>query len=74
MSLETGQPAFAFAAIDWNAPDRCGYLRGDGEMERGDGKAIAVLVDDSFDLLSICSGTKFAMPSSLTNDMVKQAA
>ena len=26
------------------------------------------------DLLSTCSGTKFAMPSSLTNDMVKQAA
>src|ERR1700730_13598469 len=26
------------------------------------------------DLLSTCSGTKSAMPSSLTNDMVKQAA
>ena len=24
------------------------YLRGDGKMDRGDGKAIAVLVDDSF--------------------------
>jgi len=26
------------------------------------------------DLLSSCSGTKFVMPSSLTNDIVKQAA
>ena len=50
------------------------YSSGDGEMDRGGGKAIAVRVDDDADLLSTCSGTKFAMPSSLTNDMVKQAA
>jgi hypothetical protein len=42
-------------------------------MKRGDGKAIAVLVDDNFRLVSTSSGTKLVMPNSLTNDMVKQA-
>jgi hypothetical protein len=50
------------------------YSGGDGEMDRGDEKAIAVRVDDDSDLLSTCSGTKFAMLSSLTNGIVKQAA
>ena len=43
-------------------------------MDRGDGKAIAVLVDDDFRFAVDLLRTKFAMPSSLTNDMVKQAA
>jgi hypothetical protein len=46
------------------------YLRRD----RGDGKAVPILSMTTSDLLSTCSGTKFAVPSILTNDMVKQAA
>ena len=50
------------------------YLRGDGEMHRGDGKAIAVLVDDDFRFAVDLLRHEVRMPSSLTNDMVKQAA
>ena len=50
------------------------YLRRDGEMGRGDGKAVAVLFDGDVRLAVPLLGQKFAIPIILTNDMVKHAA
>jgi hypothetical protein len=48
ISLETGQPAFAFAAIDWNAAwSMPGIFAVTVRWTRGDGKAVAVLVGPS---------------------------
>jgi len=75
ISLETGQPAFAFAAIDWNAAwSMPGIFAVTVRWTEVMEKPSPSLSMTTSDLLSTCSGTKFAMPSSLTNDMVKQAA
>jgi hypothetical protein len=50
------------------------YSGGDGEMDGGDGKPSASFSMTTSDLLSTRSGTKFAIPSILTNDIVKHAA
>ena len=59
ISLETGQPAFAFAAINWNAASSMPGIFAVTEMDRGDGKAIAVLVDGDIRFAVDLLRTKF---------------
>ena len=75
INLETGQAAFACIAIDWNvALSMPGILamtvRRTGVMENPSPS----LSMTTSDLLSNYSGINFAIPSNLTNDMVKHAA
>src|ERR1700733_5955087 len=75
ISLESGQPAFAFAAIDWNAAwSMPGIFAVTVRWTEVMEKPSPALSRTTSDLLSTCSGTKFAMPSSLTKDIAKQAA
>ena len=75
ISLDTGHHAFAFDAIGLERiAINAGYFRRDGEMDRGDGKAVPILFDDDVRFAVHLLGTKFAISSILTNDMVKHAA
>jgi hypothetical protein len=75
ISFETGQPAFAFAAIDWNVswsmPGIFAVTMRWTEVMEKPSPSFSMTTSD---LLAYCSGTNFAIPSILTNDMVKHAA
>ena len=75
INLETGQPAFAFAAIDrnvsWSMPGIFAVTVRWTEVMEKPSPSFSMTTSD---LLSTRSGTKFAIPSILTNDMVKHAA
>jgi hypothetical protein len=55
-------------------PVNARYSGGDGEMDRGDGKPSPSFSMTTTEWLSTHCGTKCAIPSILTNDMVKHAA
>src|SRR5271170_4223169 len=75
INLETGQPAFACVAIDWNvALSMPGILATTVRCTDVIENPSPSLSMTTSDLLSSCSGTNFAMPSNLTSDMVKHAA
>jgi hypothetical protein len=48
ISLETGNRPLLLRRLTERGLVDARYLRGDGEVDRGNGKAIAVLVDDDF--------------------------
>jgi hypothetical protein len=73
ISLDTGHHAFAFDAIDWNVSRSMPGIFA-VTVDRANGKASPSFSMTTSDLLSTCSGTKFAVSSILTNDMVKHAA
>lgn len=75
ISLETGHHAFAFDAIDWNVVWSmpgifAETVRWTEVIEK---PSLSGSITTS-DLLFTCSGTKPAIPSTLTNDIVKHAA
>jgi hypothetical protein len=75
INLETGQPAFAFAAIDWNvASSMPGIVATAVRCTEVMEKPSPSFSMTTSDLLSSYSGTKFAILSILVNDMAKQAA
>jgi hypothetical protein len=75
ISFETGQPAFAFAAIDWNVSwSMLGIFAATVRCTEVMEKPSPSFSMTTSDLLANCSGTNFAIPSILTNDMMKHAA
>ena len=75
ISLDTGHHAFALDAIDWNvARSMSGIFAVTVRLTEVMEKRSPSFSMTTSDLLSTCSGTKFAISSILTNDMVKHAA
>ena len=75
MSFETGHPVFAFIAMDWNVassiPGIFATMERYTEVMAKPSRSLSMTTSD---LLSNCSGTRFAIPSIRTNDMAKHAA